>query len=113
MADGTIERYKARLTAHGYTPNYGVDYFETFYPVAQIETILNLFYIVANKDWPLHQFNMKNAFLHGKFEEEVYMKASSGNNPGEGCKLMSTPHPHATNNVLIHISKIIRSQALF
>ena len=73
-ADGTIERYKARLVAQGYTQTYGVDYSETFSPVAKIDTIRVLFSIVANKDWPLHQFEVKNAFLYGKIEEEVYIK---------------------------------------
>ena len=90
-ASGTIERYKARLVAQGYTQTYGVDYSKTFSPVAKIDSIRVLFSIATDKDWPLHQFNVKNAFLHGKIEEEVYTKAPPGfsdeYNPEEGCKL--------------------------
>lgn len=63
-ADGSIERYKERLVAKAYTQTYDIDYLEMFSPVDKIDTIRVLFSIEANQGWPLHQLDMKNAFLH-------------------------------------------------
>ena len=63
--DGDIERFKARLVAKGYSQTYKIDYVETFALVAKINTLCILLSLALNFKWPLHQFDIRNAFLHG------------------------------------------------
>jgi Reverse transcriptase (RNA-dependent DNA polymerase) len=72
-SDGIIERYKFRLVTVGYTQTYEIDYHETFAPVAKMNTVRILQSITVNNSWGLHQMNVKNTFLQGTLEEEVYM----------------------------------------
>lgn len=89
--DGTTERYKVCLVAKGYTQTYRIDYLETFSLAAKIDAIRVLLSIAANKGWPLHQIDVKNAFLYGDLKEEVYMEMppsfSDKYQSGEVCHL--------------------------
>ncbi|GJX74711.1 ribonuclease H-like domain-containing protein [Tanacetum coccineum] len=72
-ADGTLSRYKARLVANGSSQQLGVDFDETFSPVVKPATILTVLSLAMSRQWPIHQLDVKNAFLNGVLFEIVYM----------------------------------------
>lgn len=78
--DGNIERYKARLVAKGCSQRKGFDYNETYAPVARMTTMRTLMAIVIQEDLIVYQMDVKNAFLHGKLKEEIYMEVPPGYN---------------------------------
>ena len=77
-ADGSVERYKARMVAQGYTQMFGNDYNETFCPVVRMESLRSLIALSVQFGLQLHQVDVTTAFLNGELEEEVYMQQPRG-----------------------------------
>ncbi|GJV58943.1 zinc finger, CCHC-type containing protein [Tanacetum coccineum] len=92
--DGTIDKFKARLVIQGFRQKEGIDYFNTYAPVARITTIRLLLALAAIHNLVIHQMDVKTAFLNGDLEEEVYMKQPEGfvmpGNEHKVCKLVKS-----------------------
>ncbi|GJR22135.1 retrotransposon protein, putative, ty1-copia subclass, partial [Tanacetum coccineum] len=78
VMDGAVHTYKACLVAKGFTQTLGIDYEETFSPVADIRAIRILIAIVVFYDYEIWQMDVKTAFLNGYLNEEVYMEQNEG-----------------------------------
>ena len=89
--DGKLDRLKARLVAKGYTQIFGLDYSDTLSLVAKMTSIRVFLSMAAILDLPQYQLDIKNAFLHGDLQEEVYMEQPPGfiaqGESGPVCKL--------------------------
>ena len=77
-ADGSTERFKARLVAQGYTQKVGLDYDETFSPVVRSESIRSVISLACKEGLKLHQMDVTTAFLNSELDQVIYMKQPEG-----------------------------------
>jgi hypothetical protein len=77
-ADGSVEKYKVRFVAKGFSQVEGVDYDETFTPVARYTSIRTIIALATFMSWKLHEMDVKTTFLNDETEEEVYIEQSEG-----------------------------------
>ena len=119
--DGSVNRYKARLCAQGFNQKWGIDYCETFSPVARYDTVRAVLSVAAKENLHLKQFDVQTAFLYGRLEEEVYIKQPEGFEDGTGrvCRLQRSLYglkqsPRCWNERLVNFLKhmgLIQSSA--
>jgi hypothetical protein len=76
--DGSIEKYKARFVARGFSQKEGIDYEETFSPMARYTSIRTILSLAAVMKWKVHQMDVKTTFLNGEIKEEVYVEQPQG-----------------------------------
>jgi hypothetical protein len=77
-SNGKILKYRARLVAQGFTQMYGVDFQDTFAPVARLSSIRAVIALAASEDWELHQMDVKSAYLNSTIDTAVYMRLPPG-----------------------------------
>ena len=78
VSNGTTTKYKAQLVAKGYSQVHGLDYSETFSPVAIMDSIRLGLAVATSQRWEVHHMDVKSAFLHGDPKEEIYMRQPEG-----------------------------------
>jgi hypothetical protein len=113
--DGNVSVYKARLVAKGFRQVQGVDYEETFSPVAMLKSVRIMLAIAAYFDYEIWQMDVKTAFLNGKLTEDVYMIQPEGfvdpANANKVCKLQKSIYglKQASRSWNIRFDEVVKS----
>lgn len=90
-SNGKVERYKSRLVARGFTQREGIDFFETFSPVARLDSIRVVLALVSEQKWQMVHVDVRTAFLYGQLEEEIFMTQPEGFVlDGRACRLQKS-----------------------
>ena len=76
--DGSVNKHKTRLVVKGYSQQYGIDFLETFAPIARYDTIRLLIALATQKGWKIHQLDVKSAFLNGYLQEQIFIEQPEG-----------------------------------
>ena len=71
---GAVIKHKARLVAHGFVQQEGIDYDDAFAPLARMESVCVLLALAAQEGWQVHHMDVKSTFLNGDLKEEVYVR---------------------------------------
>jgi hypothetical protein len=79
-ADSILDHFKAQLVARGFSQIYGIDYFETFALIVQMDTLWTFIAITAKKDWELTHMDIKNTFTESYLKEQIYLALPQGVN---------------------------------
>ena len=77
-SDGSVNKLKARLVVKGYSQEYGVDFSNTFAPMARHDTIRVLVALIVKMGWKIHYLDVKSTFLNGVLEEDIYVEQPEG-----------------------------------
>jgi hypothetical protein len=109
--DGSLNQYTAHWVLRGFTQRPRVDYDETFNPIVKPATVQTMLTLVVSRGWPMHQLNVKNAFLHSTLSETVYCSQPSGfvdpTHPQLVCRLNKFLCPEAGTTSVVPLFRLL------